>query len=308
MNVSIIVPMYNVSDTLRRTLESIKNQSYYDIEVILIDDGSQDDTAIVANEFCKKDTRFKYIYKENGGVSSARNKGIKEHSGHYIAFVDSDDYIHPQYVETLLASMTDDIDWVICGYQTGKNCFITKKEMTDRDATVYELADAKVPNGYLGNKLFKSSIIRDNDICFDQSVHMCEDLLFCVEYACKIKHTKHLDKVLYFYEPTNASITRRMRTKKAFTQIDALEKCVYLLTLYSFHPMVVNRYINFLLRITTGHYLKRIATATSSEKNKVIETLKTYKKQGNPGFIIRLKILLSFVILFFTKKGMGDIE
>ncbi len=100
--ISVIVPIYNIMDCLPRCVESIINQTYQNLEIILIDDGSTDATGVLCDEYAKKDNRIQVIHKENGGSSSARNAGIRSSHGAYLGFVDSDDYIAPQMYEVLL--------------------------------------------------------------------------------------------------------------------------------------------------------------------------------------------------------------
>ena len=99
--ISIIVPIYNAETYLLRCLDSLVQQRYADFEVLLIDDGSSDRSGEICKSVCKKDSRFRYIYQEHGGVAEARNRGLQVAAGQYIAFMDADDYIHPQYFEIL---------------------------------------------------------------------------------------------------------------------------------------------------------------------------------------------------------------
>ena len=100
--ISVIVPVYNASRYLRRCVESIINQTYQQLEIILIDDGSTDESSSICYEYANKDKRVTVIHKENGGVSSARNMGMDKAKGHYLTFVDSDDCIHPRFCELML--------------------------------------------------------------------------------------------------------------------------------------------------------------------------------------------------------------
>lgn len=93
MEISIIVPIYNVEKYIFKCLESIVNQSFTDFEVILVDDGSTDNSSIICNKFVTEDSRFKYFYKNNGGLSDARNYGLNYAKGKYVVFIDSDDFI-----------------------------------------------------------------------------------------------------------------------------------------------------------------------------------------------------------------------
>ena len=116
--ISLIVPIYNVETYLRMCLDSIANQTYSNIEVLLVNDGSPDGSAAICQEFVAKDSRFRYIEKENGGLSDARNVGIGRAKGEFLSFVDSDDWIEPTYVEDLYrAALLNDAEVVVSNYQ-----------------------------------------------------------------------------------------------------------------------------------------------------------------------------------------------
>lgn len=113
--ISIIIPIYNAEKTIKVCLESVLNQSYKNIEVILVDDGSKDNSRVICEEYGKKDKRVIVLHKRNGGASSARNYGLKFATGEFIGFVDSDDFIDLDMYESLFSEMTNDVDIVTCG-------------------------------------------------------------------------------------------------------------------------------------------------------------------------------------------------
>ena len=116
--ISVIVPVYKVEKYLNRCVDSILNQTYTNLEVILVDDGSPDSCPAICDEYAKKDKRVKVIHKANGGLSDARNKGLDIAEGKYIAFVDSDDWVEDNYVQNMYNAITDNnADMVICNYQ-----------------------------------------------------------------------------------------------------------------------------------------------------------------------------------------------
>lgn len=112
--ISVIVPVYNVEEYLEECLESIREQTYTDIEVILVNDGSTDSSRQICERYCEKDNRFKLINQENQGQSVARNRGVKESIGEYIMFVDSDDVININVLEVLIPYMKTEVDIVEC--------------------------------------------------------------------------------------------------------------------------------------------------------------------------------------------------
>ena len=133
MEISIIVPIYNVEEYLCKCLDSIVNQTYTDYELILIDDGSTDDSGKIADEYSSKDDRITVIHKKNSGVSDARNRGLENASGKYICFIDADDWIEVSYLEELLLlAKSNDADIAMCSYlKNSGNLSITQPVNSD---------------------------------------------------------------------------------------------------------------------------------------------------------------------------------
>ena len=125
--VSVIVPIYNVEEFLEECLESIRNQTYTNIEVILVNDGSTDGSIEICERFCQQDNRFKLLTQENQGLSAARNRGVKESIGEYIMFVDSDDVVKENIVEVLFFYMNSDVDIVECQITRCKDELVENK-------------------------------------------------------------------------------------------------------------------------------------------------------------------------------------
>ena len=140
---SVIVPIYNVEDYLNRCVDSIINQTYKNLEIILVDDGSPDNCPQMCDDYAKKDSRIRVVHKENGGLSDARNAGMKVATGEYVSFIDSDDYISLDFYETLFQTMVDnDSDIVECSvvkfYENEK----FDEYSDDLKVTNYETVDA----------------------------------------------------------------------------------------------------------------------------------------------------------------------
>lgn len=195
--ISVIVPVYKVDYTeLKRCIDSILNQTYKDIELILVDDGSPDKCGIICDEFAKKNDNVKVIHKENGGVSSARNTGIEAATGQYIGFVDSDDYLEEDMYQILIDNaLSDDYDISMCGYK-GINLDGTtftvygtnKKEILNFKRTMkYFLSNDKFGDA-VWNKIIKRKLIIDNNIRFKSEIKINEDKLFlfnCIQNSNK---------------------------------------------------------------------------------------------------------------------------
>lgn len=144
--VSVVVPIYNVAEYLPKCIESILAQTYPDYELILVNDGSKDNSPEIAEEYAKKDPRIKVIHKPNGGLSDARNEGMKYATGKYVSFIDSDDFIEPDMLEKCVNAMhADDADMVIFDYYQYYQATGKKEVITNRfeEGTVYSLSDTR---------------------------------------------------------------------------------------------------------------------------------------------------------------------
>jgi len=229
--ISIIVPVYNVDKYLDECIKSIINQTYENLEVILIDDGSTDDSGKICDKWKANDKRIKVIHKKNGGVSSARNLGLENANGEYIGFVDGDDTISDNMFEILYNNMIkNDADISMCNYNIVRNGNITyHKHNIENDLliiedknTFYDLLNRDYYKGYLWNKLFKKNIIKYNK--FDEEIHMCEDLLFVAQIAKRCNRYCFDNRRLYNYLIHNGSAYNSKINEKHLTVVDAYSK------------------------------------------------------------------------------------
>ena len=124
--ISVIIPVYNVENYLEECLKSVQNQTYTNIEVLLVNDGSTDNSKQICERYCQEDSRFLLINQENQGLSAARNKGVEISTGEYIVFVDSDDSIKTNYLEKLMQYMAEDVDIVECIFTVKKMEFLNE--------------------------------------------------------------------------------------------------------------------------------------------------------------------------------------
>ncbi|MBW4803829.1 glycosyltransferase family 2 protein [Loigolactobacillus coryniformis] len=217
-DISIIVPVYNATRYLDQCVKSLLVQTISNFEIILIDDGSTD----LSWQFCKKwteiDTRVKAIHQKNAGVSAARNQGIKNAAGEYITFVDSDDYVATNFLALLVEGFNknDSIDLSITGYQKQKeNGKIDVQTRGNSQILTQEesFADIFLDYGFEGypfNKLFKTKLIRENNLIFATDITICEDLLFCVQYLSLASCVAYNPQPTYYYiVRDNSALTSR---------------------------------------------------------------------------------------------------
>ena len=209
MKVSIIMPIYNTSKLLRPQIQSILSQAYTDYELILVDDGSTDDSGDICDEFAKKDERITVIHKTNAGVDEARNTGMDRARGQYLYVVDSDDELLPDALQTLSDGMEnhENVDISIAGYvysHDGKAdppFLPVSSRMFSRNELMDELMCPKFQSlGMPWTNLYKASIIKDNHLRFDKRIHTIDDRVFMVSYICAMKGTAyHTTKPIYKY-------------------------------------------------------------------------------------------------------------
>lgn len=203
--ISVIVSIYNVENYVEKSIRSIQNQTYKNLEIILVDDGATDNSGKICDEYARKDSRIKVIHKKNGGLSSARNEGIKVATGEYIAFVDGDDWIDETMYEDMLRAMqTYDTDIAICNYKE-----ISKKGIRDtssEDITVFEGRETlkvfveedeayQIQNA-AWNKLYKRSLM--GELRFPEG-KLFEDIVYTTKLLAGSKKAVYVDKAYYNY-------------------------------------------------------------------------------------------------------------
>ena len=190
--VSIIVPVYNAQDSLERCLMSIIRQRYPQWELVLVDDGSQDDSLEICKRYSNMDSRIQVIHTDNCGVSSARNTGMENAQGEYIVFVDSDDMIHPDFLSECLSNKED---LTVTNYiKPSKIDSLHYKE--DHPELIFQQRGVRTVWG----KVFVRKIIEDHHIRFDTNIRYGEDTIFVLQYCLHIKTIAYVFQHLYEYE------------------------------------------------------------------------------------------------------------
>lgn len=231
MKISIIIPVYNTEKYLAQCLESVINQTYSNIEIIIVNDGSTDSSGMICREYKNKDNRIRYYEINNSGVSFARNFGLEKSTGQYIMFVDSDDFIELNALE-LIEKCIKDNDLLIYGYdRVYRNRRINQLECS-KVINLLNLREVIFDNdnigGYLCNKVFRADIIKNNDIKLDENIHYCEDLMFVSQYAKYVKNVFYIKNVEYHYRMRKSSVTFNFSSEKNITILNAFEKMIEL--------------------------------------------------------------------------------
>ena len=224
--ISIIVPIYNSGRYLRQCLDSIINQSYKNFEVLLINDGSVDDSATISKEYVEKDSRIRYFEKENGGVSSARNLGLKNVKGNYITFVDSDDWVDENYLELLYYNIKQkNADIAVASHKIyGEDgVFYLKPPFSKEEDEILDF-EKLTKNDFLeiypklihlvqdfhcvGFKLFKVDLV--DNLFFDESLKYAEDMDFFYRLYLRMNSIVYMREYVYIYRKNDTSITQKM--------------------------------------------------------------------------------------------------
>lgn len=224
--ISIIIPVYNVISYLDKCLQSIHEQTYTEWECILVDDGSQDGSSELCDQWSGKDPRFKVIHQQNQGVSATRNNGIKASQGDYFVFIDSDDWVTRDYLSDLISNDSSDIELIVSGIQAickGQiiETYIPLKArqfqiISSESEAFFDLFEKFLLFGPWA-KLYKSYIIKENNILYDTSCAFGEDLLFNFEYLQYVKKIATVAKSNYFYRKDEENTLSRKFRKDQFS-------------------------------------------------------------------------------------------
>ena len=213
--VSIIVPVYNGEKTIERCLRSIQNQSYSNIEVLVVNDGSSDHTDRIIKKYVQRDSRFRYIEKENTGVSDSRNVAMAEAKGDYFQFVDGDDWLVKQATEEFVnTALTYGCDMVISDFYRVCGRRIYTKGHIDAGPVITRMkyaeymmeAPANFYYGVLWNKFFRADIIRTFALKCSTQLDWCEDFQYNLEYLQYVGKVGVIRKPLYYYVKTKGSL------------------------------------------------------------------------------------------------------
>ena len=226
IEISIIIPIYNAEKYLKKTLDSICSQKYGNYEVLMINDGSTDNSEEICLNYANNNEKFKYFLKKNSGVSDTRNYGIQKSKGNYICFADADDMLDENYLIDFINTLKQyEADIVCCGIKKFRNeSKINKGHVKINCETVFANNNYEKYNtlfseygGYVWNKIFKKDIIKKYDIRFSKDIYMCEDMLFLFQYIKHINKIAYINKKNYYYRVLNSSLSNNFKNEKWFS-------------------------------------------------------------------------------------------
>ena len=309
MDISIIVPVYNTESYVSSCIESILSQTFSNYELIIIDDGSNDKSREICDEFAEKDDRIKVYRQRNSGPSVTRNVGLKLAKGKYVAFIDSDDWIQPHYLEMLYQKTEEEsLDVVVCGYYdyySSENCEeilpSTYFDITNLNSKTLEqynqllLSEAPLLQGSPCLKLYNRKMLLRNNIFFPEDISRTVDLVFNLRLLPYLRKVGFVDQALYHYRYVDNSVYRKYRNnyleiarKVNNERRVAIEKIMInkpIDQLQSLHEKadiaLLKECINILASETRPDSEKQISAKYSiiSDTVKIIKRIPSYKKK-----------------------------
>lgn len=320
--ISVIIPIYNVENYLERCIESIKRQTYQNLEIILVDDGSTDKSSEICEIQSSLDKRIKVIHQKNSGVSAARNRGIDIAMGDYLCFVDSDDFIHSELLETLYKiSQREDADIVTCEYQPFSQYeeieeiqimeFPKTKNASGREALNWLFDDKRLGVTVVWNKLYKRKIF--SDIRFPEGkIH--EDQFTTYQLLYKAEKVSYVNLKLYYYLQRENSIMHGDFSAKRLDAIEALQlRNKFILSLND--KDLYGKAVNQLLCLMIFCYYNLSRDYSKEIEQLELNYIKTYKENRkfllgnrNRKFIIRIFYYMPSFMKKFTAKGYKKLK
>lgn len=229
--VSVIIPAYNCEKTIKQCVESVLKQTYSNIEIIIVNDGSTDNTSSILKSMAQKDSRIKNVDQVNQGPGAARNKGMDIAKGYYFSFVDSDDIVHIDYIEEMVnVAVKEDLDLVFCNMTTqGKektsksldyNTIIGRDEVNRQIVNLIKQGKLNSPFA----KIYKKDIQQKNNIYMPIEIDIGEDLQFNLEYIQNVNSFGLLNSSLYIYCTENSTLTKKFRKNEYDVRVNNIKK------------------------------------------------------------------------------------
>lgn len=315
--ISIIVPIYNVESYINDLFISIDNQTYDNYEALLINDGSTDGSEEICKKYCNQNSKCRYYYKENSGVSNTRNYGIERAKGEYICFVDPDDLLDRNYLCDFIGALEKTkSDMIVCNVEKFKtavsissnNNFKIEKKYDDK--TKFEMQFDKYC-GYTPNKIFNTKILKDRNIKFNENVYMMEDMLFVYEYIKNIKTISCINKANYKYRYSQDSASKKLNNIKWFSLFDTLDIIIKDKENYSekLYNRIIYSYIHYLYQAKFRlNYIKQNKEYKNIKENikERIMLSKKLRKQLNSKQRIKIFIYKNFNYIAFKLKQHKD--
>lgn len=305
--ISIILPVYNSEEYIGNTIESVLNQTLTNFELIIINDGSTDNTDKICKKYTTKNSKIKYFYIENSGVSNARNYALSKVEGEYITFLDSDDLYHKDYLEILLKNLKKyQADLVTCAYETlskpPKIINHSQDIYTSNFKDYIETLQPKLLINQLWNKIYLTKIIKKNNLRFDTKIDLGEDYKFNLEYLSLTHNPIYINEPLYQYRITDSGLGFKYRPNSPEIKLSLLNTLEKIYLERNYHMTYINKsyliqfiaYLSNIIdkrnKITPQEKLTQIKQLLNNQK--YITKLKEIKKTSNLKYKLICNILL----------------
>lgn len=284
--ISVIVPVYKAEKYLPACLDSLLAQTYQNFELLLVDDGSPDKCWEILQQYAAQDARMRIFRKENGGVSSARNFGLRQAKGEYIGFVDSDDFVAPQYLEWMHCALQQtNTELAVCGYRkvpkeadpAGIAPAAEKPEIKTFSLAEYsfDYTQCEAANQYVWRILYKRSLCRE--LYFDEQLFIGEDTFFFVQVLLQAKGLALVKAPLYFYRIWPESACQRPFTQKHYTAVETWSR-IYEMTQET--NLLMRNSVEQMLVLACAHAYYRMLEAHYPDKKlraSAVETVRTHR-------------------------------
>lgn len=289
--ISIIVPVYKVEQYLMRCLDSIREQTYPNLEIILVDDGSPDNCGMICDDYVKKDSRIQVIHKQNAGLGMARNSGLEVATGKYVVFVDSDDWLKPNMVQTLVtAAQQYSAEMVICGYSVVPQNGIPRECPVCKDTERYEGTEQiyqKILAPIIGPKwingaedvqemcvwtnLYSMDLIRKYNLRFvNEREYLSEDYFFNISYITKAQTIVRVPELLYCYRYNETSLSNTFRPNRVKLMNNLIGSAIELLRAEGIYDRMSDRLKRTYMK-KLRHNLMLISEAKITKQEKKLQ-------------------------------------
>ena len=310
--ISVIMPVYNVERFLRESIESVINKTYKNLEIILVDDGSKDNSGHICDEYIKKDSRIKVFHQENKGLSGARNTGLDNSTGEYIMFIDSDDLFELDACEKMYEAIErrgadfvignyiyideDGTKWNSCVFSEEKyNEF--KLSITDYEKSFY------IMNSGVWNKIFRKSFLDDLNIKFEERLP-AEDAIFTTYCFIKSKNVYYIPSIIYNYRQRKSDSISVELTHNYFSGINKAYKIIY----NNFKDNNQLEYYRYFYAKSMNYILYKFIDSTKIEKEEKIEIIKEMKWFYELGIEIKVPTILKPIKYIIESIKENDYE
>lgn len=291
--VSIIIPIYNVEQYLQHCLDTVKNQSYKNIEVIMVNDGSPDQSAVIAKKFVSEDGRFRYYEKENGGLSSARNYGIERCIGEYISFIDSDDWVEREFIEKLVSVLQESCaDIAVCNmkyvYKDGTERSnvpkIREEKTVSNMEALSDLFNSRYFRNHAQNKVYKASLFKDTGIRYPIG-KLYEDVFTTYKLFYEAESVVYVPMDLYDYlQARPGSILNSGFSKKQLDIFEGMDCIKDFLIDKKIYDELKDDYVQLVISniLAIGNFIYPAYHAmTDAQKREIKQIIKTTKTRFN---------------------------